>query len=43
MKTMHNEGIVSALEGIVYAFNDEIVPFAYDLTVHLTMQFFKYS
>ena len=42
MDQIDNEGIVSALEGIVDSYNQEIVPYAYDLVVHLTSAFHKY-
>lgn len=42
MDQIDNEGIVAALEGIVDSYQDEIVPYAYDLVVHLTSAFHKY-
>jgi len=42
MDQIDNEGIVAALEGIVDSYNQEIVPYAYDLVVHLTSAFHKY-
>lgn len=42
MDQIDNEGIVAALEGIVDSYQQEIVPYAYDLVVHLTSAFHKY-
>ena len=42
MDQIDNEGIVAALEGIVDSYQQEIVPYAFDLVVHLTSAFHKY-
>ena len=42
MDQIDNEGIVAALEGIVDSYQNEIVPYAYDLIIHLVNAFHKY-
>lgn len=42
MDQIDNEGLVAALEGIVDSYQNEIVPYAYDLVVHLVNAFQKY-
>lgn len=41
MEEVDSEELVSALEGIVDGFKNDIVPFAYDLCVHLSAAFYK--
>lgn len=42
MDQIDNEGLVAALEGIVDSYQNEIVPYAYELIVHLVNAFHKY-